>query len=139
MICERRVKEFCKDDITKIENYEEAKADTETWDCHHKLELHPDHSVRFTRASLKKLDLYYNRPASELIFLTKTEHRRLHHNGENNPLYGKHHSDETRKKLSELTKGENHPMYGKHRSEETRKKMSESHKAHWARRHAEST
>ena len=58
--------------------------------------------------------------------------------GENNPMYGKHHSEETRKKLSESNKGR-HPseetkrkisesQKGKHHSEETLKKMSESHK-----------
>ncbi len=52
--------------------------------------------------------------------------------GEKNPFYGKQHSEETRKKISEIRKGknygpfgENHPMYGKRHSEETRKKMSE--------------
>ena len=51
--------------------------------------------------------------------------------GENNPNYGKHHSEEARKKMSEARKkyvGENHPMYGKHHSEETKKKMSEDRK-----------
>ena len=48
---------------------------------------------------------------------------------ENCPMFGKHHSDETRKKISENHadfSGENHPMYGKHHSEETRQKMSEA-------------
>ncbi len=35
---------------------------------------------------------------------------------------------ETRKKMYEAKKGEKHPLYGKHHSEETRKKISESHK-----------
>lgn len=48
--------------------------------------------------------------------------------GENNPNYGKHHSEETKKKMSESHKGEKHPFYGKHLSEETKKKMSDSHK-----------
>lgn len=30
----RHVKEFCKDDATKIENYEKAIADDKTWHCH---------------------------------------------------------------------------------------------------------
>ena len=34
----------------------------------------------------------------------------------------------TLKHLSEANKGEKHPMYGKHPSEETRKKLSEAHK-----------
>lgn len=47
----------------------------------------------------------------------------------------KHHSDETKQKISEAMKGEHHvdvhgeknPMYGKKHSLETRKKMSEHH------------
>lgn len=62
-----------------IENYELAKADNFIgWHCHHRLELHPDYSIRFKADSLKKLDLYYNRPARELIFLTHAEHARIH-------------------------------------------------------------
>lgn len=62
-----------------IENYELAKADNFIgWHCHHRLELHPDYSIRFKADSLKKLDLYYNRPARELIFLTHAEHSRIH-------------------------------------------------------------
>ena len=47
--------------------------------------------------------------------------------GENHPMYGKHHSEAAKQKMSLRKKGENHPMYGKHHSEETRKKMSEHH------------
>ena len=53
--------------------------------------------------------------------------------GTNNPMYGKTHSEEARKKLSEVNKGKNNPMYGKTPwnkgktlSDETRKKMSEA-------------
>ena len=71
---------FCiENEWELIENYELAKADNfKGWDCHHRLELHPDGSLRFTKDSLKKLDLYVNRPASELIFLTHSEHAKLH-------------------------------------------------------------
>ena len=66
-------------DYEQIENYEKAKADNfKGWHCHHRLELHPDGSIRFTRESLIKLDLYINRPANELIFLTREEHNKLH-------------------------------------------------------------
>lgn len=44
------------------------------------------------------------------------------------PWLGKHHTAETKHKLSEARKGSKNPMYGKKFSEETRHKMSESHK-----------
>ncbi|MEK6859814.1 MAG: NUMOD3 domain-containing DNA-binding protein [Nanoarchaeota archaeon] len=52
--------------------------------------------------------------------------------GEYHPMFGKHHSEESIKKMRESKKGkmvgENNPFYGKHHSEETRKKISEVHK-----------
>lgn len=100
---------YC-DDYWNIENYEQAINDnTQTWVCHHRLELNPDGSVRFTLQSLKELDLYYHRPASELIFLTNKDHVKLHNSivktnkrdrhGKNNPMYGKHHKKETKSKI----------------------------------------
>lgn len=77
MISEQ-IAQFCKN-YEDIENYQDAVNDKEnTWHCHHRLELHPDNSVRFTVESLKKLDLYYNRPASELIFLKSEVHLSMH-------------------------------------------------------------
>lgn len=50
--------------------------------------------------------------------------------GSNNPFYRKHHTEETKKKLSEMRTGkyvgEKSPLYGAHPSEETRRKMSEA-------------
>jgi hypothetical protein len=56
--------------------------------------------------------------------------------GKNHPMYGKHHSEETRRKMSDALKGENHPMYGKtgtdnqnygsRRTEETCRKISDA-------------
>ena len=35
------VKKFCCEDISKIENYAAAIADTtQTWECHHRMETH---------------------------------------------------------------------------------------------------
>lgn len=48
--------------------------------------------------------------------------------GENHPMYGKHISEEQREKRKGLLSGEKHPMYGKHHSEETKQKMSKSRK-----------
>lgn len=37
-------KKYCKDDISKIENYEKAINDeNETWICHHKMEIREDY------------------------------------------------------------------------------------------------
>lgn len=54
-------------------------------------------------------------------------------NGELNGMYGRTHTDEVKKRLSEQCKErfkdkKNHPMYGTKRSEETKKKLSESKK-----------
>ena len=116
MICERTIKKFCKDDISLIENYDKAIEDTtQTWHCHHRRE------TIFSRKDLIEIGEYYNRPAEELIFLTKTDHQRLHH-------LGKQHSEESCKKMSESRKGKPSGMKGKHHSEESRKKMSEAKK-----------
>lgn len=48
--------------------------------------------------------------------------------GKDNPMYGKHHTPETRAKMSESRSGENHPLYGTHHTEETKAKISKAHK-----------
>lgn len=121
MINSKGVKRFCSEDISEIENYEQAIADTvRTWHCHHRRETDENK----TRARLIAEKLYWNRPASELIFLTKAEHTRLHKLGERNHMFGKHHSEETRKKMSMSQSGEKSYWFGKHLLEETRKKLS---------------
>ena len=45
-------------------------------------------------------------------------------------IKGSHHTKEAKRKMSEAIAGENHPNYGKHMSEETKKKSSESHKGY---------
>lgn len=119
---------YCKD-YKNIENYDKAKADNfKGWHCHHRLETHTSDGERrlvdITVAELKALDMYYNRPSSELIFLTESEHNAFNK--------GKHRSIESRRKMSEAHKGkqagEKHPMYGKHHSEESKNKNSEAHK-----------
>ena len=116
MINEKNIKAFCKDDISLIENYDKAIADTtQVWHCHHRRE------TIFSKSDLIEIGEYYNRPACELIFLTPNEHHKLHN-------LGKQHSEKSRKKMSESKKGENNPLFGKHHSAEARKKMSEANK-----------
>ena len=100
MISEKQSKKFCKDDITEIENYELAINDTShIWHCHHRRE-----SI-YTRDGLKEIGEYFHRPACELVFLSPSEHAKLHftgknNKGDNNPMYGKKHTEETKKKIS---------------------------------------
>ena len=123
MISEESTKSYCKDDFSMIENYDKAIADkTQVWHCHHRRE------TIYSRSGLKEIGEYYNRPACELIFLTPTDHRRLHNLGKPSGMNGKHHSTEARKKMSESKNGENNPLFGKHHSAEARKKMSEARK-----------
>lgn len=48
--------------------------------------------------------------------------------GENNPMYGKHHTEETKRKISESKLGVKNPNYGKHFSQEHKTKISQSNK-----------
>ena len=63
----------------------------------------------------------FNNSLSNLVYLTRSEHVKIHHKGKNHPFYGKHHSEETKLKMSAAKKG-------KILSEETKLKMSESRK-----------
>ena len=49
-------------------------------------------------------------------------------NGEKNGMYGKHHTDETKKKISEAISGEKNGNYGKQMSDEQKQKISQSKK-----------
>ena len=117
-----------------IENYSKAIADnSEIWACHHRLETHNSNGERrlvdILGTELIALDLYYDRPPEELIFLTQSEHMRLHRIGKPGAMKDKHHSEETKRKMSESHKG-------KPKSEEHKRKLSEAHKGqrkgmHW--------
>ena len=125
MINEYYAKMYCKEDISKIENYDKAISDsTQIWHCHHRDEvkvLPSGMTILRSRQDLIDNECYYHRKACELIFLTPTEHHNLHNKG-------KHLSDETRKKCSTVKKGKNHPLYGKHHSDAAKIKMSKAHK-----------
>lgn len=117
-------KRYCKN-YQDIENFEKAKADNfKGWDCHHRLETHSINGERrlvdLTASELIALDMYYNRPATELIFIRHSEHIGLHWKGKSGAK-GKHWklSEVTKRKISEANKG--HIV-----SEETRKRLSDA-------------
>lgn len=139
------VKKYCKDDISLIENYAQAISDqNQMWDCHHRKEL------IISRKQLIKIGEYFNRPASELIFLSHKEHNSLHaslkfkgcklteetkrkmsiaHQGKTPWNKGVPHLEEHKQKISEALKG-------KKLSEDHKQKLSEAMKyknkgLHW--------
>ena len=118
-------KQYCKD-YENIENYEKALADNfKWWEVHHLLETHNSDGERrlvdITAAELKALGMYYDRPASKLIFMKHSEHQFLHHKG-------RKLSEETKMKMSEARKG-------KYLSEEHKKKISEAKRINSTGRH----
>ncbi len=129
----KNAKKFCCEDISLIENYQNALADDkEIWECHHRLEIHGN--IVLSVNDLKNQDLYYNRPAYELIFLSKKDHKQLHANNRttetklkaansNRHKRGKYNiSTETHEKMAKLCK-ERVPHLGYTHSEESRQKM----------------
>lgn len=109
MINEYTAKQYCSEDISLIENYELAIADTtQTWEIHHR------RGTIYSSKDLKEIGEYYNRPAAELIFLTLSAHRQLH-------LKGVPKSEATKKAISDGKKGI--PL-----SEATKKAIGEAHK-----------
>ena len=81
---EYRLKQYCDGDVTKIENYYKAKRDKKNvWVCHHRNEI----ELNMTREELMDQGLYFKRPPEELIFLTNSEHSKLHATGEAHPNY----------------------------------------------------
>ena len=76
MINEYCAKSFCCEDISLIENYALAISDTtQTWICHHIL------GEQHSRQYLIDNNLYENRPACELRFVTRADHNALHYKG----------------------------------------------------------
>ena len=81
----RKRQKYCIN-LEEVENYSLAKADNFIgWDIHHRLETHNSDGERrlvdLTIDELKALGMYYNRPASELIFMPHKEHISLHKKG----------------------------------------------------------
>ena len=133
MTSERSAKQFCKDDISLIENYDKAVADkTQIWHCHHRLECvcgwdtSPD--------ELKSQGMYYNRPASELIFLTQAEHNRTH-------KVGRARTEETRNKIRETLLGSRFSAERRHNLSLAQRKarLDPEVRKHYSHPHTEET
>ena len=84
-----------------------------------------------------------NNNLNNLQFLTSNEHRKLLHHSEESKkkisehyvgFKGKHFSEESKKKSSESHKGLTSGMKGKKLSEETKKKLSEAIKKYWKKK-----
>lgn len=94
MISEKKSKLYCKEDISLIENYEEAVNDPiNKWVIHHR------RGTIYSMEGLKEIGEYYKRPAIELIFMLKEEHNRFHSKGNQRHL-GKRHSEKSKKQMS---------------------------------------
>lgn len=128
MISIGKLKKYCKEDISLIENYEQAISDqSQIWECHHRLEIQGDKIT--SRQELKDKKLYYHRPANELIFLTHEEHSKLHHDNISNKTrikisqshLGSCRTKEQKERMSKAQQGRIH-------SEETKLKISKSKK-----------
>lgn len=79
MINEYNAKCFCSEDISLIENYQAAIADKEKmWDIHHRRECDEEGRTLLTKKQLIEMNLYFNRPADELIFVTRSTHLKIH-------------------------------------------------------------
>jgi hypothetical protein len=88
-----------------IENYEQAINDeTQIWVCHHRDEIRVLPSGMIAIRSAEELienGRYYNCPANELIFLTASDHTKIHSNFIPHPKA----SIETKQKMSKARKG----------------------------------
>lgn len=117
MISSYSVKKFCKEDPSKIENYDKAIADkTQIWVCHHMDEVRTLPSGMVVYRSPQELienGRYYNCPANELIFLTRAEHNRVHKKGRI-PCNKGEPTSEFGKKFKEhygITRSDNYKFY----------------------------
>lgn len=137
-----RLRKICKE-IEHVENYNQAEQDNfHGWILHHRLELTLENEQSHTAEELIRLNMYYDRPYFELIFMKRSEHIRLH-----NIAKGKAGLYEARKnKISESVKrayqegrinvnGQNNGMFGKsphnkgkHLPEDQKRKISETKK-----------
>lgn len=78
----------------------------------------------FSEETRKKLGDAHRNPSEETRKKMRENHADV--SGENHPMFGRKHSLETRRKISESLKGNPSPMKGKHLSDDTKKKISQA-------------
>ena len=74
MINEKKAREYCCEDIRLIRGYERAVNDTTQL-----YELHHLEGVFYSVDEMKRLGKYFKQPAEALIFLTRSEHKKIHY------------------------------------------------------------
>lgn len=96
------------------------------------------HVLHHINPDWKKNDIerYESWNIEDLAMMTRSEHQKFHTDGEKNPFFGKHHADDTKKKISESNSGrklsEEHKkrisdsLRGKPKTEEQKHKISEA-------------
>lgn len=113
------IKQVCKDDPSLIENYDKAINDTaQVWLLHHRDEVRylPSGMIAFrSKKELIENGRYYNCPANELIFLTRTEHGHLHYSA----------NEEYKKKISMA--GIGHKAWNKGLTKETDERVNKTY------------
>ena len=107
---------YCCENYSLIEGYNEAITSEKKYCLHHRLETHNSdgelRSVFLTREELEALEMLYNRPASELIFMPLGEHTALHNKSKKGSIpYNKGKkglwspTEECKRKVSDALKG----------------------------------
>ena len=100
-----------------------------------------EHALLIESENIKKYDSYdtgynMNEGGTGLLYHTDDTKKKMSDNnhwngkkrsGSDNPMFGRKHSEESKKKMSEkkigMLAGEKHPLFGKHHSEETKEKI----------------
>lgn len=144
----QKFKKYCPEHYTEIENYAQAAADNFVgWHCHHR------NGEQFSKDWLIRNNMYYGRnDPHEFKFVTLKEHHQIHQKGKPGFFKGKHHTPESKRKISEhsahLQNGLGKIPWNKglrtspkwnhipkwRLSDETRKKHAEIMKEVWKRR-----
>ena len=121
ILSKKRAKLICCEDISLIENYDKAIADTtQKWVLHHRDEIRVLPSGMIAKRSVEELKengRYYHCPANELIFMAPADHLSLHHKG-------KVYSEESVNKMKTSKKGQVSPRKNAVLTNETKEKLS---------------